>query len=157
MDDLRAIERSLDHGNHPGWRDVEPDEELDGTAPGYLLVATARQDRHTALDQLRVGHHDRFAVIGRHREATPANPDDLPYHTVDADPVADPARVVGLQRDSAPQVAQHFLHRERDDAGEYRGCRDEAGEIDADLVHPVDGGDDGGDHHKDVRHHPRHR
>ena len=53
-------------------------------------------------------------------------------------PVADAARLLELDRDAAPQVAERLLRRERQRTGHDRGRRDEAREVDADGVQPVD-------------------
>ena len=53
-------------------------------------------------------------------------------------PVTDAARLLELDRDAAPQVAERLLRRERQRTGHDGRRRDEAREIDANGVQPVD-------------------
>ena len=80
-----------------------------------------------------------LVAIAMYRQRMPTTwPDDALH----PDPVADPAGVVELQRDAAPQVAERLLQRKRDAAGDHRRRRDDAREVDADDIHPEEREDD---------------
>jgi len=154
---LRAREPVRDRGQHARGRHVVGNVELHAAPRRDPLVAAATEHRDPVLDQLAVGNDDGLAAVRRDRCIAPADADDLSRDALHPDPVADAARVVELQRDTAPQVAESLLQRECDDAGDHRRGRDDAGEVHADDLHPDEREHD--QHHgdQDVRQDPRDR
>ena len=105
---------------------------------GDALFAAPGEHDHAILGHLRVRDDHGLVGVGRERQVPPPDSDDLPGDAVDADPVADPAGVVELQRHAAPEVLERLAQRQCDAARDNRRRRDDAREIDADGVHPVE-------------------
>ena len=150
-------ERRVDDRQHARRRMVELELELDEAPPRSRLLAAPAEDRDPVLHQARVRNHHGLVVVGGERHVAPADADDLAADVVDADPVADPAGALDLQREAAPQVAQRLLRREGDRAGDHRRRRRDAQQVDAERVQPEQPVTDQRQRDHELDHDPRRR